>query len=121
MTLAVKIVGVLFICLGLLGAAQPNAARRAVGFFKQGKRIYLAALVRFVLAVIFLLAAHECGIPWLIGLLGVLFLVAGLVIIVTGPQRLRPIMEWFQKQSHIWIRAIGVIVLALGGLVIYAA
>jgi len=33
-------------------------------FFKQGTRLYFAALLRLVLAVIFLLAARQCSQFW---------------------------------------------------------
>lgn len=121
MELVIKILGVVFICLGIVGVLRPAFFRPVLSFFGKGSRIYLAAVARFVLAVVFLLAARECDMPYVIGGFGVLFLLAGLLIFALGPKRTTPMIDWFLKQSGPVFRGIAVLILLIGAVIIYAA
>ncbi|UCG56401.1 MAG: hypothetical protein JSU70_16255 [Phycisphaerales bacterium] len=121
MELVIKILGVAFVCLGLVVLLKPAVFRPLLQFFRKGKRIYLAALTRFALAIVFLLAARECDMPWVIGCFGVLFLLAGLLTFALGPKRTTPMIDWFLKQSALVVRSIAVLILIIGAVIIYAA
>jgi hypothetical protein len=121
MDLVIKILGVVFVCLGLVVLLKPAVLRPVLQFFRKGNRIYLAALARFALAIVLLLAARECDTPWVIGGFGVLFLLAGLMIFALGPKRTTPMIDWFLKQSGPVVRAIAVLILVIGAVIIYAA
>jgi hypothetical protein len=120
MDLALKVVGGVFVCLGLLLLFKPAVGTTLLKFFGHGKRIYVGGVVRLVLAVLFLLAARGCNHPWIIGLFGIVFLGGGLVIFLAGPERLKPVVVWFQGQSPVRRRVAGAIVLVLGAVIIYA-
>jgi uncharacterized protein YjeT (DUF2065 family) len=90
-------------------------------FFKQGKRLYFAGLIRFALAIIFLLGARECDITWVIAAFGILFIISGLLIFTLGLEKLRAILDWYQKQPLLLLRVLALIALAVGAVIIYAA
>ncbi|MHC4534648.1 MAG: hypothetical protein ACYS6K_11905 [Planctomycetota bacterium] len=90
-------------------------------FIKKGKRVYFAAVIRFILAIIFLLGASECYQQWIIAAFGVIFLVSGLLIIILGPEKIRQILEWYQDQPILIFRVIAAIVLACGAVIVYSA
>jgi len=90
-------------------------------FFKQGRRMYFAAVLRLVLAVIFLLAARECDISWVIVTFGIIFMISALLIFVMGIKRLRSLLDWYLKQPIFIFRIIALIVLAVGAIIIYSA
>ena len=121
MRLVIIIIGIVFICMGVFFLLKPAALTLIIEFFKQGKRIYLAAVIRLVLAVIFLLAARECHMPWVIGLLGIVFLASSLVIFAAGPEKLQPIIGWIQKRSTNLAKPAGILILVVGALIIYSA
>jgi len=121
MPVVIKIIGSVLVLLAVLYLIKPDVTKGLIGFFKEGKRLYLAGLLRLVLAVIFLLAASQCYVPAVIIVLGILFLLGGLLIFVLGPGKLRPMLEWWQRQSPLLLRIIGLITLAIGALIIYAA
>jgi len=121
MPVVIKIIGVVLVLLAVLYLIKPDVTKGIIGFFKKGKRLYLAGLLRLAFAVIFLLAASQCYIPAVIIVLGILFLLGGLLIFVLGPEKLRPMLEWWQRQSPILLRILGLITLAVGALIIYAA
>jgi hypothetical protein len=121
MSLVITIIGVVFVCMGVLFLSKPAVLLPLMEFFKQGKRIYLAAVIRLVLALVFLLAARECDLTWVIGLFGIIFLASSLVIFAAGPSKLRPIIDWFQKRAALLAKPAGILVVAMGALIIYAA
>ena len=121
MDTVIKVIGIVFVCVAIVYLLKPNVMKWLMEFFKQGKRIYFAGLIRFVLAVIFLLAARECKNFWVIFAFGILFIISGLLIFVLGSKRLKSMIEWYQKQSVLLLRVIALITLAIGAVIIYAA
>jgi len=117
----IRIVGIVFIFAGVVYLLKPDVMKRIMEFFKQGKRIYLAGLIRLVLAIIFLLGASECKKPWVIIAFGILFIIGGLLIFILGLEKLKRWIEWWQKQSNLLLRVLAVIALALGAIIIYSA
>ena len=121
MDLVVKIAGIVIAAAGIVYLLKPDVMKFLMEFFKQGKRIYFAGLLRLVLAVIFFLGARECDITWVIVVFGILFLIGGLLIFILGPEKIRRILDWYQKQSVLFLRLLAVIALAIGAIIIYCA
>ncbi len=121
MDLVVKIAGIVIAAAGIVYLLKPDVMKFLMEFFKQGKRIYFAGLLRLVLAVIFFLGARECDITWVIVVFGILFLIGGLLIFMLGSKNLKSMIEWYQKQSLLLLRVIALIALAVGAIIIYAA
>ena len=121
MVIAIKSLGIVFVLIGITYLLQPNILKTLMSFFKKGKRIYIAGLIRFALAVIFLLAATQCRKPSIIGAFGALFVLSGVLIFVLGPDTIRRIFDWYEKQSTIIFRIIASIVIAVGAIIIFSA
>jgi hypothetical protein len=121
MYFVIRIIGIVVILMALLYMARPDALRRLLGFFRKGNRIYLQALVRFALAVLFFVSARECKNFWVIFIFGILFLISGILILLLGPRRFEPILLWWQAQSPWILRFLGVIMLAVGIIIVIFA
>ena len=121
MDIVIKTLGILIALVGIIYFLRPDVMKWLMEFFKQGKRIYFAGLIRFALAVVFLVAARECKHSWVIFAFGILFIISGLLIFMLGLERLKSIIDWYQKQSVLLLRVVAVIALALGGVIIYSA
>ena len=121
MDTVIKIIGIVFVFAGIVYLLKPNVIKSLMEFFKKGKRIYIAGLIRFALAIVFLLAARECDITWVIVAFGILFLFGGLLIFILGPERVRAIINWWQKQPVLLLRVIALIFLAIGAIIVYSA
>jgi len=121
MNIVIKILGIIFVCIAVVFLLKPDFIKTIMEFFKKGNRIYLAGLLRLALAVVFLLAARECKNFWVIFILGILLLISGLLVFVLGPARIRPIIDWSQRQSLLLIRIIAFVPLAIGVLIIFFA
>ena len=121
MEIIVKIIGILIVFIGIVYLLKPGVLKKLMEFIKKGKRIYFAAVLRFALAIVFLLGASECYKKWIIATFGVLFLISGLLIFILGPEKIRQIFDWYQKQPALLFRIIAAIVLACGAIIIYSA
>ena len=121
MHIVIQSLGILIALMGILYLLRPNIIKRLMEFFKKGRRIYLPGLLRFVLAVVFLVGARECRYGWIIFASGIIFLIGGLLIFALGPEKIRRILDWYQEQSTLIFRVIAVIVLAFGAVIIYSA
>ena len=121
MQIAIKSLGVFFILMGVAYLLRPEIIRRLMEFFKKGNRIYFPALLRFGLAVVFLVGARECRSFWVIFVCGILFLLGGVLIFALGPEKIRRLLDWYGRQSVVVFRVIAFIVLVFGVIVVFAA
>jgi uncharacterized protein YjeT (DUF2065 family) len=120
MDIVIKGVGIVFVLIGFVFVLRPDIMKWLMNFVKRGKRVYFAALLRFVLAVIFLLGAEQCTRKLIIAAFGILFLLAGLLIFVLGPEKIRRILDWYNNQPLLIFRIIAVIPMALGAVIIFS-
>jgi len=121
MDIIIRGLGIVIVVVGIVYLLRPDVMKWLIEFLKQGKRIYLAGLIRLALAVIFLLGAHECDITWVIVVFGILFLIGAVLIFILGPEKLRRILDWYQKQSVLLLQVLALIALAIGAIIIYSA
>jgi len=121
MNIVVRIIGIVFVVMMIVYFLKPDVMKRLMEFFKQGKRMYFAALIRFVLAIVFLLAARECNRFWVIFGFGILFLISALCIFILGLEKVKSYIGWWQKRSVLLLRVMAVIGLAIGAVIIYSA
>jgi len=119
--IVIKSLGMLFSLMGIAYLLRPEIIKRLMGFFKKGKRIYFAGLLRFALSVVFFVAARECRYFWVIFACGIIFLMGGLLIFFLGPERIRRMLDWYQDQPALIFRIIATIVLAFGVIIILSA
>ena len=119
--IVIKSLGVLFTLMGIAYLLRPDIIKRLMGFFKKGKRIYFAGLIRFALAIVFFVAARECRYFWIIFASGIIFLAGGLLIFLLGPEKIKRILDWYQDQPALIFRIIALIVLAFGIIIILSA
>jgi uncharacterized protein YjeT (DUF2065 family) len=121
MDTVIKIIGIVFVCAGIVYLLKPNVIKSLMEFFKKGKRIYLAALIRLALAVVFFSSYRDCDQRRIIFVFGILFLFGGLLIFILGSEKIRAIIDWWQRQPVLLLRVIALIFLAIGAIIVYSA
>ena len=119
--IVIKILGLVIAAIGIVYIIKPSVMNRIIEFFKKGKRLYIAAPLRLALAVVFLLGARECRYFWVIFALGILFLITGILVLVLGPKKLTPMLEWWLKQPTLLLRLIALITVVFGVIIIISA
>ena len=121
MQILIKTIGTVIVCLGLVYLIRPKTLRAIMRFFSVGKRLHLAALVRFALAIVFFLGARECDMRWVIVLFGLIFMLSGLLIFMLGLEKSKAIISWYQEQPIVIFRVVAIMVLSVGLIIVYAA
>jgi hypothetical protein len=121
METVIKIIGTVIVCVGLVYLIKPEIFRVIMRFFAKGNRLYIAAVIRFALAIVFFLGARHCGIKWVIVLFGLIFLLSGLLIFMLGLERAKGIIRWYQGQPSFVYRIVAIIVLSVGLIITYSA
>ena len=121
MATVIQILGIVIVAIGIAYIIKPSVMNRMIEFFKKGNRLYIAAPVRLTFAVVFLLGARECKYFWVIFAIGILFLITGVLVLVLGPKKLIPMLEWWLKQPTLLLRLMALIALAFGVVIIISA
>lgn len=121
MDIVIRIIGIVFVFVTIVYFLKPDIMKRLMEFFKQGRRVYFAALIRLALAVVFLLAARQCRLFWVIFAFGVLFIISGLLIFILGLERVKSYISWWQRQPLLLLRFVALLGLAIGAIIIYSA
>lgn len=121
MDMVIRIIGIVLVLFALLCLIKPDFFRGIMRFFKKGRRIYIPALIRFALAIVFFLGARESENFWVIFAFGILFLLSGMLIIMLGPKRISTMLDWYLKQSVLFLRFLALVTAAFGVVIIIFA
>ena len=113
-------IGLFVVSITMLGIAAPAIFLDAARFFQVTLVIYLAAVVRVVIGVVFIRAAPASRFPKVLRVLGVLIVIAGLITPFVGVQLAQLILEWWSAGGPALVRACAAVGLALGILIVYA-
>lgn len=111
----------LTICLfSLWGIFSPNRLVKLIkGVMHEGWGMYIAVLARVLLGVSLILAARDSKFPMTLEILGWLTLVAAVVLLFVGRDRLSALIAWFEHCSNSLIRLWMVFGVVFGGFLIY--
>ncbi len=120
MAILVSIIGGIITFAGIVFQIRPQIAKSIVEFFIEGKRLYIHAIARIIVAIIFFLAAQRCRVPWVIILLGVLMLASGIVIFGVNLEKIKSFLRWILGKFPISVRILSAIAIILGIIIIYS-
>jgi uncharacterized protein YjeT (DUF2065 family) len=117
----VKLLGIVMVVVGVINFLKPNLVKKCVDFLVKEKWIYVGAILCFIIGIIFLSAASQCAIPWIVLLLGVISLAKGVAIFVLGQNKIKSILDSLLKKPANTLRGFALIKIAVGVIIIYAA
>lgn len=117
----ILIIGVVLVVWGFLIVLRPEFIRKAVHLLSKGPLVYMPAAVRVLLGVVFLVAARDCQVRWLIIALGVIMFTAGVIMFMIKPSKLRPMFQWWVARSPLFLHIMGLVAAGIGGLIAWAA
>ncbi|MBN1688933.1 MAG: hypothetical protein JW893_07520 [Candidatus Omnitrophica bacterium] len=115
-----KLIAIAFLAFGVYLAAKPQIMKKYLSFWQEGKRVYLAGVIRIVIGIVFLFASPDCRVAKVILVLGVLCLAGGILIFVLGIERIKLVLAWWEKRSLTAYRIIGGLTVLIGLLLVYA-
>ncbi len=117
----IKAIGTFIVLMGLIYLIKPMLFRTVIAFFSRGSRLYLAALLRFALAIVFFWGARKCDMKWVIIAFGLIFLLSGILIFMLGLNKAKAILSWYLEQPVFMLRIIAIVALGVGLIIVYAA
>ena len=121
MRIAVVVFGILIALEGILLLVKPQIYGKVAGFFAKGKLVYIAALLKVAFGVFMLVAAMSCDRQLIMIVMGLIAGGAGVTMLGLGQGKLKKIFEWWSSRPKFVIRILGILAMAIGGLILYAA
>lgn len=121
MVLLIKLFGIVIVVLGIIFMLKEDALRSYIAFWKNEKRLKLGGIIAFLFGIVFLMAAPECRITWLVIVLGIWSMIKGVLLFAISPKKLFDYFDWWGKKSFSSIRYLGIVAIAFGVLLIYCA
>jgi hypothetical protein len=120
MPILAKLIGILIAALGIVYLVSPKVMQQFIAFFEKEKRVYIAAVCRFIFGIIVLLAATEARFPGVAVILGLVFLLGGVIIFAVDTEKMKALLKWYQECSPLVLRLLAVFIIIFGVLIVYA-
>jgi hypothetical protein len=119
--LVIKSLGIIVALIAVVYMLRPDMAKRFIGLFQKGRRIYLDGVMNCALAAVLLIGARDCRYPWIIFVCGSIFLVEGLLILGLGPEKTRPLLVWSLEQPEELFQFLGLFLGIFGIAMMFSA
>jgi hypothetical protein len=119
MSVVVVIFGLFILGMGTAILMSPERLKRMLRVFLEKQALGLAAGIRIVVGILFLLAASETRAPSFITAMGVLFILAGVAIPFIGSARIERLATWWLARPDWVLRIWAVAAGALGGVFVW--
>jgi hypothetical protein len=119
MSVAVVIFGLFMLGMSIAVLAAPERLKRMLRVFLEKQALGLAAGIRIVVGILFLMAASDTRAPSFITAMGILFLLAGVAIPFIGSARIERLATWWLAKPDWVLRAWAVAAGALGGVFLW--
>ena len=115
----VGLVALAGIAFGVFAIASPGAVVAFADSVLTSSGLWVIAAIRVALGIVLLLAAPGARMPRVVRAVGIIIVVAGLVTPLFGLERTRAVMAWEVSWGPKALRAIGLVIVALSGMLIY--
>ena len=119
MSVAVVIFGLFMLGMSIAVLAAPERLKRMLRVFLEKQALGLAAGIRIVVGILFLMAASDTRAPSFITAMGILFLLAGVAIPFIGSARIERLATWWLEKPDWVLRAWAVAAGTLGGVFVW--
>jgi len=114
-------VGLIVAAIGILGMAAPMLLLDTMRLAQSQAGLYVVAALRIAFGLALLGAAAASRLPRTLRVLGVIFVVAGIISPFFGVERIREILDWWSAQGPLFMRVWAVFPVLLGLFIVYAA
>jgi len=114
----IKLIGLLIMVLGLAIFASPQFTQKIFDFFRTGKRIYYAGVIRTLVGLALFICASRSAVPLAAIALGLMFLVSGIVVFAADPEKLKTFLAAYSEMPALVIRLLGLVAASFGILIV---
>ena len=121
LTTVIRIIGAIIAIQGAVFMARPQWVKGVFNFVSRGRLLYIPAILKGALGVVFLVAALECTWPLVIIVLGILFCMSGVCAFVIKLEKLKAMLQWWCARSETALRLLLALNIIIGGIILFAA
>ncbi len=121
MKILIALFGVLICLGGLTILILPEQFKNSMNRWTGQPRFLFAVIIRVVLGAILLSEAANLKFPFAMKIIGAISILAAVVLLLVGQERMDRFIDWWIKQSEIVFRVASVLAFALGAFLIYVA
>ncbi len=117
----IALFGVLICLGGLTILILPEKFKNIMNRWTGQPRFLFAVIIRVVLGAILLSEAANLKFPLAMKIIGAISILAAVVLLLVGQERMDRFTDWWMKQSDKLLRVSSVLAIAFGAFFIYAA
>ncbi len=114
------LLAVFVLAAGAVALVAPDRVLALRSLMETQTGLLAASVIRITIGVVLIMAAPASRVPKVLQIAGAVMLGAGLATPLFGIDRTRAVLEWEARQGPALMRAVGVLVLALGGFLGFA-
>jgi uncharacterized protein YjeT (DUF2065 family) len=119
MSIIVLAIGLVIVVTGLAVLIKPARLKDLLYTLLEKDWFRIVAALRVIIGVLFLFAAGGTRSPIFVSVMGVLFILAGVLIPILGSARLRYLASWWMERRDSVLRLWALVALALGGVLVW--
>lgn len=120
MILLTKLIALVFVVYGCVLVLRPTYVHRLFDLVNNEKMPYFAAGAKAVTGIVLIASSSACRIPWIVGVFGGVAVIAGLLILVVKRDVFIGSVRSLEKRNDEFFKAVGIGVLSVGVILIYA-
>ena len=120
MAVIVLIVGLIVLGMGILVLISPASLKRMLHIFLAKQWWYFVTGIRILVGILFILVASETRSPLFVRMVGVLFILAGLVVPLMGTARIQRLVSWWLERSDATLRLWALFSIAFGAAILWS-
>ncbi|MBN1123863.1 MAG: hypothetical protein JXA82_02570 [Sedimentisphaerales bacterium] len=115
------VLGLAVLAWGIVFLIKPNISKRMIRFWAFSRLILFGAVIKLGVGILFLVAATQCNMPWLIVLFGLIACLQGILFLAMQQKKRKAVMEWLLSRSPLMHRILGLVSIAIGAAIAYGA
>ena len=117
----VRLLGIIMMLIGIAVLVRPALMKKMIAFVKVDKRVYWSGGIKTLVGIIFLLAATECKIPFVIAVMGILFVMSLVICLAMGDKKIKSWIEVWEAKTEDFVKVWSLVTIAIGALITFSA
>ncbi len=117
----INLIGIIFLALGGAIVINPDVVRRIIDYIDGIKaRLYTVGVLRLIMGSLLIASAGNARLYGFIMTLGILIVLGGVCIFTLPYANLTKMLAWYRERSLLTYRILGIAVLILGSVLLFA-
>ena len=105
---------------GLTGIIAPDRLLGLRSLLSTQRALIVIGTIRLAIGVVLIMAAPGSRLPRTLRIIGIVMMLAAVATPLFGIERTRVVLEWEAAQGPVFMRFVGILILAIGGLLAFA-